>query len=483
MGAQANPLRHLGTVACGAFWLLAATGVVLYAVLDTSVQGAWTSIEALHDAPLHAGQLLRGLHRYAADLLVLATLAHLLREWLHAHERGARRYTWLTGVPLIAFAAASGVGGFWLNWDQLGQYSAMATAAWVDALPLLSSPLSRNFLDAAAVGDRLFSLFVFVHLGVPLLMLFGLWFHVQRLSRAAVLPPRPLAVALAAALAAAALLWPVVSHPPALAGAEPAVLRLDWVLLLVHPLTEATSPAAVWALVLGGAVLLFVLPFLPQPPRPPVAEVAPQACNGCTRCVDDCPYAAITMVPHPNQRIGRQLAVVDADLCVGCGICAGACPSGTPFRSAGALVNGIDLPGLTVDALRSLLRGRLAAARDLQPVVVFGCAHGARLPVGRDVVAMALPCAAQLPPSFVEYALRDGAGAVVVAACRESGCEFRLGERITAERLHARREPHLRLQHLPAGRVVLAHAGAGDEAVVAAAVQRLRAGVRTEAAS
>ena len=33
-------------------------------------------------------------------------------------------------------------------------------------------------------------------------------------------------------------------------------------------------------------------------------------CNGCRRCLADCPYAAIVMVPHPGGIPGRQLAQV-----------------------------------------------------------------------------------------------------------------------------------------------------------------------------
>jgi len=84
-----------------------------------------------------------------------------------------------------------------------------------------------------------------------------------------------------------------------------------------------------------------------------------------------------------------------------------------------------------------------------------------------------LLCTGQLPPSFVEYALRDGAAGVVVATCREGGCEFRLGQRWTAERLAGQREPHLR-QHVPAERVELVAAGPGDEPLLSAAIDRLR---------
>ena len=264
-GSRLNPLRQLGAIGFLAFWLLAASGVVLFIVIDTSVSGAWRSIDDLSRLPLGLGLLLRGLHRYAADVLVLAMALHLLREWLHGHERGFRRFHWLTGVPLIGFVFIGAIGGFWINWDQLGQFSAIASMEWLDALPLLAAPLARNFLAADAVNDRLFSLFVFVHIGVPLLLLFALWFHIQRITRAAVMPPRALALGLVATLAALSLAWPVASHAPAALARVPEALRLDWILLFVHPLTYATSPTFVWALVGGGTALLFALPFLPQP--------------------------------------------------------------------------------------------------------------------------------------------------------------------------------------------------------------------------
>ncbi|MBI5720272.1 MAG: hydrogenase iron-sulfur subunit [Burkholderiales bacterium] len=488
LGARGNPLRHLGAVGFLAFWLLGGTGIVLYVMLDTSVSGAYRSIAGLNEWPLGLGRLLRGVHRYAADLLVLAMGAHLLREWLHGHERGVRRFPWLTGVPLIGFVFICAIGGFWLNWDALGQFSAVATAEWLDALPwVFATPLSRNFLAADQVSDRLFSLFIFVHLGVPLLLLFGLWFHIQRLTRAAVLPPRGLAWGLVVALAALALVLPVQSHEAAAMARVAGELRLDWMLLFVHPLTYATSPAVMWVVFAVAGAVLFGLPFLPQPARPAPAVVDAAHCNGCQRCFADCPYAAITMVAHPNQRIGRTLAVVDADLCVACGICAGACPSSTPFRSRPELVSGIDMPQRRIDTLRRQLAHALDECAAARPLVVFGCDCGARPAApqhdrqdGRDahgdVVWLPLLCTGQLPPSFVEYALRDGAAGVLVAACDEGGCEFRLGEQITLERLAGAREPHLRAQ-VERDRVELVFAGRGREAALADAAARLRARV------
>lgn len=476
-GSVGNPLRQLGALAFLAFWLLAVSGIWLYAVFDTSAAGSYESIEALSASRASIGGLMRSLHRYGTDAFILFTALHLLREALHGRWRWFRGFSWWTGSALLPLVAVSAVGGFWLNWDRLGQFSAIATAEWLDALPLLANPLARNFLGAGAVSDRLFSLFIFVHLGVPLLLLFGLWFHIQRITAAAVFPPRRLMTGTLLCLLALALLAPVRGQGPANLAEVPATLALDWFVLFVHPLMYASSATLTWALVAGAWLLLMLLPWLPAPRRAePVAVVDPANCNGCRRCFADCPYAAITMHPHPNGRPGRQLARVDPDLCASCGICAGSCPSSTPFRSAAELVTGIDMPQLTVGVLRERLRSGLKAMHAPRPIVVFGCAEGADASQlqGDDVLALPLICTGQLPPSFVEYALRDGAAGVLVASCREGGCAFRLGARWTAERLAGQREPHLRAS-VPAERVASAQADAGELPVLHAALATMRA--------
>lgn len=479
-GAALNPLKHLGALAVLMLCLLAGTGIVLYAVLDTSAQGAYRSIDELSRMRFGLGSALRGLHRYAADAFIVCTVAHLGREWLLGRFSGFRWFSWVTGMPLVPLAFVCGIGGFWLNWDRLGQFSATATAEWLDALPFLASPLARNFLGGA-VNDRLFSLFVFVHLGVPLLLVFGLWFHIQRISRATVFPPRALGLGSTLALLALALAWPARSQGPADLGAVPASLALDWFWLFLHPLAAATSDGFAWWLVVVALAALLVLPFLRLRAALPVAAVDPAHCNGCRRCVEDCPYGAITMVPHPGGRPGTQQAAVDADLCASCGICVGSCPSSTPFRGAQTLSTGIDMPQWPIDGLRQRLVQGLAALDGARRTVVFGCDRGARVEAlaSSEVLAVSLPCTGMLPPSFVEYALRAGADGVLVTGCREGACEFRLGQRWAAQRLEGERQPQLR-GTVPRERWHMVWADAGDEAAVRAALDGLR---RTASAS
>jgi heterodisulfide reductase subunit A len=55
--------------------------------------------------------------------------------------------------------------------------------------------------------------------------------------------------------------------------------------------------------------------------EPTVAVVDEELCAGCGRCVPACPYDARELLPR------RQLATVNAALCQSCGACAVACPN------------------------------------------------------------------------------------------------------------------------------------------------------------
>jgi quinol-cytochrome oxidoreductase complex cytochrome b subunit/coenzyme F420-reducing hydrogenase delta subunit/NAD-dependent dihydropyrimidine dehydrogenase PreA subunit len=486
-GQPSNPWRHLGGIAYWLFWIVAVTGIWVYIGFDTRADGAYASVERLSANAFPLGSLARSLHRYASDAFVLVALLHLAREWTLERYAHFRRFSWLTGVATLWLLFASGIGGFWLVWDRLAQYSLIATMEWLDALPFFAGALTRNFVAPGAVGDRLFSLLIFLHIGLPLALLAVMWVHVQRLSRPATQPPRALELGALAALTVLSLGWPVASAAPADLAIVPGKLALDWFYLGVHAFADWTSPLALWLVAGGFTLLLVALPWVSRAaraPRPLAAVVDLANCNGCARCFADCPYAAVTMQPRTDGKHLPRQAVVDADLCAGCGICAGACPSSTAFRSVRDLVTGIDLPQAPIDAVRTRLEAalaRLAAApRSPAPrIVVFGCrSENGGMALDRFVdertAALPLLCAAQLPPSFVEYALRAGADGVLVTGCRDGDCAFRLGNRWTAERLEGERAPRLRAA-VPRERVRIAWAGRGDETTLATELASFRA--------
>ena len=110
---------------------------------------------------------INGRHHPVADEWQGESLLHVLREWINGHARGFRWFSWVSGVPLVWLVYASGLGGYWLVYDRLALWSLVATTEWLDALPLFGGTLARNFI-VDGVTNRLFSLLIFPHIGIPL---------------------------------------------------------------------------------------------------------------------------------------------------------------------------------------------------------------------------------------------------------------------------------------------------------------------------
>ncbi|NNG04299.1 MAG: hydrogenase iron-sulfur subunit [Inquilinus sp.] len=446
-GPSWNPLHNLGALGFFYYWIVAVSGVYLYIFFDTGTTEAYDSIEYMtHDQWYLAG-VMRSFHRYASDGVVLFMAVHMLREFSLDRYRGVHWFTWVTGIPVLGFVFIAGITGYWLVWDKLAQYVAIASTEWFDWLPIFGELISRNFMTPESLDDRFFTLLVFMHIVVPLFLLLVLWIHLQRVSRPKINPPRGLAIGTFLMLLALSLVKPATSHGPADLTTVAAVVRLDWFYLGLYPLLDYWSNGAVWGVMTVLTVLLAALPWMPPMRRAAPAVVDLAHCNGCTWCAEDCPYTAISMERRSDGLPFDSEAVVDPDLCVICGICVGSCPSATPFRRTGLLSTGIDMPDRPLDALRKSIdeAGRMPAEGNR--VIVFGCASGpdiAHLGLA-GVSAIALPCVAQLPPSFIDYALSRGkADGVVLTGCREGACSYRFGLGWTIERIERTRDPRLR---------------------------------------
>jgi ferredoxin/coenzyme F420-reducing hydrogenase delta subunit len=461
-GTADNPLNQLGAIGWFLFWIVTASGIYLYIFFDTGVTQAYQSIDAITREQWYAGGVMRSLHRYASDALVVVVLAHLLQEFALDRLRGRRWFSWITGLPLLAFIYACGITGYWMVWDALAQYVATTTTQWLDALPIFAEPIAGNFTANANLSGRFFTLMVYLHIAIPLVLLLFMWIHIQRHNYANVNPPRRLAVILTGALVVLSLVYPAVSQAPANLDLLPASVGLDWFYLATSPLIERWGGGVLWLIVAATFALLAVMPWLPKMKTAAAAVVNLDNCNGCMRCFADCPFSAITMQPRSDGAAFEREAVVDPDLCVSCGICVGSCPTATPFRRAAALKAGIELPGLPLDALRERIEALGAAPDADDRVLVFSCQRGATLPVlpaGSSVLE--LPCVGMLPPSFIDLAIsRRFAAGVMLAGCGEGACYHRMGISWTKDRIGRARDPQLR-ERVPRERIGFYWAGAG----------------------
>jgi len=237
-GPESNPLAQLGALGWFLFWIVAASGIYLFIFFDTGVDAAYGSVKWLsEDHWFHAG-LARSFHRYASDLMVAVMIVHLTREFSRDRYRGVRWFSWFTGVPLIWFLYVSGITGYWLVWDELAQYVAIRSAEFLDWLPVFGEPIARNFLSPAHLSSRFFTLMVFMHIAVPLILLLVMWIHIQRIAHAKVNPSRELMAMVLVGLLATSLFLPAPLNAAADLGRVPDDVGLDWFILPLYSVMD-----------------------------------------------------------------------------------------------------------------------------------------------------------------------------------------------------------------------------------------------------
>ena len=261
-GTVSNPFYSLGAITYLMFWIVVVSGFYIYIFYDTGVEDAFGSVEYITHEQWYLAGIMRSLHRYASDGMILFGVLHMVRNFVFDRYRNFRWFSWATGVALLWLVYIAGINGYWLVWDGLAQFLAVANAEWLDFLPVFSAPLARNFLESGSVSDRFFSLLSLVHIGVPL-GIFGLiWIHTQRVPEAKTSPPRALSIGLMLAMIVLALIHPALSQGHSDLNSVPFVLNLDWFYLWTFPLLYSWGAGKLWALSGGVTVLVLLLPFL-----------------------------------------------------------------------------------------------------------------------------------------------------------------------------------------------------------------------------
>ena len=88
----------LGGMAMVLILLLMASGLLMGFVYDPAPERAYRSILVLQEYLLF-GRLVRGVHYWSANLLVVVAGLHTLRVFLTGAFHGPRRSNWLIGAP------------------------------------------------------------------------------------------------------------------------------------------------------------------------------------------------------------------------------------------------------------------------------------------------------------------------------------------------------------------------------------------------
>jgi len=135
----------LGIAAVAAFVITLVTGILLMLYYKPYPDVAYASIKDVHFV-VPTGRFIRNIHRWAANVMVVAVLLHMARAFYTAAYRAPREFNWLVGMALLVTTLGLSFTGYLLPWDQLA-YWAITIGANIAQSP-------REVTDALGVTEH-----------------------------------------------------------------------------------------------------------------------------------------------------------------------------------------------------------------------------------------------------------------------------------------------------------------------------------------
>jgi ferredoxin len=194
---------------------------------------------------------------------------------------------------------------------------------------------------------------------------------------------------------------------------------------------DVERPAAAWLLSQGspGAVADADLSAAQRVELLPVRNrIIETRCRGCGKCVEVCPFHAVTLVDGAD---GRKQARVEPALCRGCSLCTSVCSTDAARSSALS-------PEWWGRRIADALAPRVGGA---VKHVVLACQRraGALEPAiersGVLVEVIRLRCVGQVEAGMLLELAASGGARVLVAGCAEDRCRFGTGASLAAEQV------------------------------------------------
>ena len=178
-----NYFYCFGGVTFTLFIVQLLTGLLLSIHYIPSEAEAYPSIQRLHQTvPL--GGLLRSIHHWAANLMVVMVLLHMLRVFITGSYKNPRELNWVAGALLLAMTLAFGFTGYLLPWDQKAYWATVVGTNMLGSMPLFGPHLAALVRGGTEVTGQTLLRFYSLHmLWFPVLTMFFLWVHFHILRR------------------------------------------------------------------------------------------------------------------------------------------------------------------------------------------------------------------------------------------------------------------------------------------------------------
>ncbi len=169
---------YFGGISLLLFIIQVVTGMLLLLYYKGSAELAFESVQFI-SAKVKFGWLIRSIHSWSANLMVLSAFIHMFSVFFTKAYRKPRELTWYSGFILLALAMGFGFTGYLLPWNELSLFATKVGTDIPKAIPLAGefvmhllrggdevtgATLSRFFGFHVAFLPGLFTIMLAIHL-------------------------------------------------------------------------------------------------------------------------------------------------------------------------------------------------------------------------------------------------------------------------------------------------------------------------------
>ena len=172
------------------FTILSVTGILLIFVYTPSPDAAYKSMVDLQ-TEIAYGNLVRNLHHWSGNLMVIVGILHLLRVFYTNGFSPPREFNWVMGIILLLLIIGANFTGYLLPWDQLAYWAITVGTSLLEYIPVIGESLTRLLLGGPEVGSATLTNFYGLHIAIIPLGIFAIIsFHIWRVRKDTITIPR-----------------------------------------------------------------------------------------------------------------------------------------------------------------------------------------------------------------------------------------------------------------------------------------------------
>ena len=272
--AKTNPWYILGSLVW-LFWMITiVSGCILMAIYLPSISEAYDSIVKIQ-FQIPFGALMRGVHKYGADALIIAATIRLYRMFIACDYKPNREFNIAIALITLLFGMYSGLTGYLLIWNQRAFWATKVFATfptYVESFYILGPThvginTSQILLGGSSIGQATMTRFYSFHVAFTLLALIAYELYIYRTGHKRLNISWTQAMIPTFMVIITAIILPAQIGHRADPNVTPLPILSDWYFLALYQFLKYMEPVWATALTVLIPVTVVLLPFLDLGPE------------------------------------------------------------------------------------------------------------------------------------------------------------------------------------------------------------------------